>query len=88
MFPVSLLVRDQFDSVSKIAAIHTRLMILTGERDRVVPPDMGHALFAAAREPKRALFLPETGHLITPSSAFPAVAEFLEQRQSAAVAPR
>jgi uncharacterized protein len=87
IFPVSLLMRDRFDSMSKIAGIHTPVMIVTGERDLVVPPDMGHALFAAAREPKRALFLPETGHLITPSAALAAVTGFLEE-QKVAVLPR
>ena len=87
IFPVSLLMRDRFDSMSKIAAIHTPVMIVTGERDLVVPADMGHALFAAAREPKRALFLPETGHLITPSAALAAVTGFLEE-QKVAVLPR
>ena len=88
IFPVSLLMRDRFDSASKIAAIHTPVLIVTGERDLVVPPDIGHALFAAAREPKRALFLPTTGHLITPSTAFAAVTDFLREQKIAVAAPR
>ena len=88
IFPVSLLMRDRFDSASKIAAIHTPVMVVTGERDLVVPPDMGHALFAAAREPKRALFLPTTGHLIRPSTAFAAVTDFLREQKIAVAAPR
>jgi uncharacterized protein len=86
IFPVSLLMRDRFDSRSKIAAVHTPVMIVTGERDRVVPPDMGHDLYAAASQPKRALFLPETGHLITPGAAFAAVRDFLAQQSSIAAA--
>jgi len=86
IFPVSLLMRDRFDNRSKIAAVHAPLMIVTGERDRVVPPDMGHDLYAAASEPKRALFLPETGHLITPTAAFAAVSDFLARRSSTAAA--
>ncbi|HJT08428.1 MAG TPA: alpha/beta hydrolase [Stellaceae bacterium] len=88
IFPVSLLMRDRFDSMSKIAGVHAPVMVVTGERDLVVPPDMGHALFAAAHEPKRALFLPETGHLITPSTALAAVAGFLEEQKVAAAPPR
>jgi uncharacterized protein len=87
IFPVRMLMRDRFDSMSKIAAVDTPVMIVTGDRDRVVPPDMGHDLFAAAREPKRALFLPEAGHLITPTKAFAAVTEFLEQRSVAVARP-
>ncbi len=86
IFPVRTLMRDRFDSMSKITAVDAPLMIVAGDRDRIVPPDMGRDLFAAAREPKRALFLPQVGHVIEPSSAFAAVAEFLEQR-AAAVAP-
>jgi len=72
--------------MSKIAAVGAPVMIVTGNLDFVVPPDMGRDLFAAAREPKRALFLPETGHVIAPSSASAAVSEFLEQ-QGVVVAP-
>jgi fermentation-respiration switch protein FrsA (DUF1100 family) len=85
IFPVRMLMRDRFDSMSKIAAVDAPLMIVTGDRDRIVPPDMGRDLFAAAREPKRALFLPQAGHVIDPSSTFAAVVEFLDQ-QAAAVA--
>jgi uncharacterized protein len=85
ILPVRSLIRDRFDSMSKIAAVDTPVMIVTGSLDFIVPPDMGHDLFAAAREPKRALFLPQTGHVIDPSAAFAAVTEFLEQQ--AAVAP-
>ncbi len=88
IFPVRMLMRDRFDSMSKIAAVGTPVMIVTGDRDVVVPPDMGHDLFAAAREPKRALFLPEAGHLITPTKAFAAVSEFLEQRSVAIARPQ
>ena len=89
ILPVRSLMRDRFDSMSKIAAVDTPVMIVTGSLDFIVPPDMGHELFIAAREPKRALFLPQTGHVIDPSVAFAAVAGFLEQQAAVApVAPR
>ena len=84
IFPVRTLMRDRFDSMSKITAVDAPLMIVAGDRDRIVPPDMGRALLAAAREPKNALFLPQAGHVIEPSDAFAPVAEFLEQRAKAA----
>jgi uncharacterized protein len=86
ILPVRSLMHDRFDNMSKIAAVGAPVMIVTGSLDFVVPPDMGHDLFAAAREPKRALFLPPAGHVIEPSLAFAAVAAFLDQ-QAAAVAP-
>lgn len=80
ILPVRSLVRDRFDSMSKIAAVDAPVMIVTGNLDFIVPPDMGRDLFAAAREPKRVLFLPQAGHVIAPSSASAAVTEFLEQQ--------
>ena len=38
------------------------LFIVHGERDRVVPVDMGRSLLAAANEPKDARFFAEAGH--------------------------
>jgi uncharacterized protein len=88
ILPVRMLMRDRFDSMSKIAAVDAPIMIVTGDLDLVVPPDMGHALFAAAREPKRALFLPQAGHVIAPAAAVAAVAEFLAQRGVAVATAR
>ena len=87
ILPVASLIRDRFDSMSKIAAIDAPVMIVTGDLDFIVPPDMGRTLFGAAREPKRALFLPQVGHVIDPSSAFAPVAEFLDQTAASNMRP-
>ena len=50
--PARLLVKDRYASRSKIAEVDTDVMIFHGDRDRVVPFDLGEALFDAAREPK------------------------------------
>jgi fermentation-respiration switch protein FrsA (DUF1100 family) len=60
--PVRQLIRDRFDSLSRIAAIGALLLIVHGERDRVVPVDHGRRLLVAALEPKEGVFLPEAGH--------------------------
>ncbi len=60
--PVHWLVRDRFDSLSRIAALRVPLLVVHGERDDLIPVALGRALFAAAREPKRALWIPEGGH--------------------------
>lgn len=60
--PARLLVKDKFDSLSKIANIKTPLMIIHGARDRVVGQDHGRRLFAAASKPKTALWLEEAAH--------------------------
>ena len=38
------------------------VMVLHGEADRVVPPEMGRAVFEAARHPKESHFVPHFGH--------------------------
>jgi uncharacterized protein len=60
--PAICLVRDRFDSLSRIARVSAPLLILHGERDRVVPVRHGRALLAAATAPKEGWFCPEAGH--------------------------
>jgi fermentation-respiration switch protein FrsA (DUF1100 family) len=60
--PVSLLLRDRFDSVSAIGRVTAPILILHGEHDPVIPVRLGHALFAAAPEPKEGWFSPQAGH--------------------------
>jgi fermentation-respiration switch protein FrsA (DUF1100 family) len=60
--PVSLLLRDRFDSLSAITAVKAPILVLHGERDLVIPPRFGRALLAAAPEPKEGWFSPDGGH--------------------------
>ena len=60
--PVSLLLRDRFDTLAAIGRVKAPILVLHGERDPVVPARFGHTLFAAAPEPKEAWFSPEGGH--------------------------
>jgi fermentation-respiration switch protein FrsA (DUF1100 family) len=60
--PVDFLLKDRFDSLSRIAHIHAPLLVAHGERDTVVPTDLGRALFAAAHEPKESWFAPLGTH--------------------------
>jgi fermentation-respiration switch protein FrsA (DUF1100 family) len=59
--PASRMVIDRFDSLSRIGTVKAPLLILHGERDRVVPIRFGRALLDAAREPKEGWFAPEAG---------------------------
>ncbi|WP_299618739.1 alpha/beta hydrolase [Pelagibius sp.] len=54
--PVRLLIRDPWDSHSRIGSIKVPLFLMHGARDRVVPARFGRKLFEAASEPKQALF--------------------------------
>lgn len=60
--PVRLLLLDRFDSLSRIADVQAPLLIIHGERDRIVPVALGRQLFKAAPEPKKAVWLPRAGH--------------------------
>jgi fermentation-respiration switch protein FrsA (DUF1100 family) len=60
--PSRWLVRDRFDSISRIGNVAAPLLVLHGERDTVIPPKFGRKLFDAAPEPKEAHFLPEGLH--------------------------
>lgn len=60
--PVGWLMRDRFDSASRIGAVGAPVLILHGDRDAVVPIALGERLFAAAAEPKRFVRLRGVGH--------------------------
>jgi hypothetical protein len=60
--PAHWLVRDRFDSLSKIASIHAPLMMFHGDADTLIPIALGRRLFDAAPEPKTWLTIPGTGH--------------------------
>ncbi|MBV8061533.1 MAG: alpha/beta hydrolase [Alphaproteobacteria bacterium] len=62
MVPVHILLRDKYDSLSKIKDVHMPLLLMHGELDDVVPVKFGRRLFAAANEPKQVEYVPEAGH--------------------------
>ena len=78
--PASRMVTDRFDSLSRIGNVKAPILVLHGERDRVVPLRFGHALFDAASEPKEFWTAPAAGHEnLTQYGAFEAVADFLNR---------
>jgi fermentation-respiration switch protein FrsA (DUF1100 family) len=80
--PARWLVLDTWDNAKRIGELRAPLLILHGERDRVVPVRFGRRLFELAPEPKRALFVPDAGHndLFNRSEAIAAVMAFVEAR--------
>ena len=44
---VPLLLRHPFDSMARTGGVEAPVIVLTGNSDRVVPPDMGHAVLTA-----------------------------------------
>ena len=61
--PVRLLLKDRFDSASKIGRIRAPVLIFAGGRDRVVPERFARRLYEAAVDPKELRILPEATHL-------------------------
>ena len=83
--PVSLMLEDRFDSLSRIARVRAPILIMQGERDQVVPPLLGQELFAAAPEPKEFWSSPDGGHDdLFRFGADEAVLDFLQRRVPAA----
>jgi fermentation-respiration switch protein FrsA (DUF1100 family) len=78
--PASALVRDRFDSRARIGNVRAPVLVLHGERDRVVPVRFGRALFDAAPEPKELWIAREAGHEnLVRYGAFEAVLGFLQR---------
>jgi hypothetical protein len=78
--PASALVRDRFDSLARIGDVKAPILVLHGERDRVVPVRFGRALFDAAPEPKELWLAGEAGHEnLVRYGAFEAILGFLQR---------
>jgi uncharacterized protein len=76
--PVSLLMKDQFPSDTRIRKVTAPLMILHGVHDRVVPYAMGEQLFDLANQPKHLVRFLDGGHEdLDGHGALDAVARFL-----------
>lgn len=51
--PLGILAGRRFDSLARVAKIGVPLFVAHGDRDEIVPFELGERLFAAASEPKR-----------------------------------
>ncbi len=79
--PVRWLMKDRFDSLSKMDRVRAPLFVVHGERDRIVPVRLGRKLFAAANDPKEAVYLPNAGHNDLPAhGSIQLVIDYLERR--------
>jgi len=76
--PVRPLLKDKFDSLSRIGRVRAPILVMQGARDRLVPPAMGRALIAAATAPTELWVAPEAGHEdLGPFGAVEAAAGFV-----------
>ncbi|MGC9525125.1 MAG: alpha/beta hydrolase [Limnospira sp.] len=53
---------DRFPNLDQIGRVDVPILILHGDRDRVIPFSHGQQLYAAAGEPKLSLWVPGAGH--------------------------
>jgi fermentation-respiration switch protein FrsA (DUF1100 family) len=60
--PVRWLIRDSFNSDTRIGRVTAPLLVMHGVRDPTIPLRFGEQLFAAAHEPKQFVRFPEGGH--------------------------
>jgi fermentation-respiration switch protein FrsA (DUF1100 family) len=84
--PMGLLinaVEARYDTISKIGNVNAPVMVLHGDRDEIVPFELGEELFEAASEPKTFYRIRGAGHNDTyhvgGESYFEALREFVSQ---------
>lgn len=60
--PVDLLVRARYDLAARLGRVDVPVLVLHGERDSMIPAEMGKAVYDAAREPKEFCQIPGADH--------------------------
>src|SRR6266540_4280139 len=60
--PVSPLLADRYDSLGRAGRLAAPLLVVAGDRDRIIPAAHSRRLYDAAPEPKRFVLLPGADH--------------------------
>ena len=60
--PIGWLVRNHYDSISRIQQLDVPVLVLHGDQDETVPIDQGRKLYRAANQPKRFQALEGAAH--------------------------
>lgn len=60
--PVDLLVRARYDLAARLPKVDVPVLVLHGDRDSIIPLEMGKAVYDAAREPKEFYRVPGADH--------------------------
>ncbi len=64
IFPISLLLKDRYESDKKIINIKSPILIMHGEADKIVPFRMGKKLYELANQPKYSYFPKYDDHMM------------------------
>jgi fermentation-respiration switch protein FrsA (DUF1100 family) len=78
--PVRFLMKDQFRSDLRIRNVTAPVLIVHGDRDRVVPIESGERLYSLIEAPKRFLRVPGAGHEDLGMRAVEAMRAFVAER--------
>ena len=62
--PVSLILKDKYESLKKLKNIKIPILVMHGKKDRIVPFKMGKRVFERANEPKYSYFPEEDDHMM------------------------
>ena len=76
--PVRLLMKDQFRSDLRIGKVTAPVLVLHGDRDDVVPFELGQRLYGLINAPKRFVRFPGAGHEELGNGAVAAAKAFIE----------
>ncbi len=91
MLPVRFLLRDRFPSLDRIRRIASPVLVIAGDRDRIVPIDQSRRLYEAATAPKALLVVAGADHndveLLAGDEMIGAIVRFIEQRAQPARSP-
>lgn len=62
LFPVDLLLTQEFNSIQKVPTLKAPVLFIHGTADQTVPASMSQKLYDAAPEPKKLYLVPGAGH--------------------------
>ncbi len=77
--PVTAFITQRFDSASKIGRVKAPVLVVHGSRDRLIPPDLGRALYEQAGSPKRFVLVEGGTHYSTHALGQPQYREALKE---------
>ncbi len=60
--PVRLLLTDRYPVLDEVREVGVPVLVVAGEEDHIVPPDLSRSVYEAAAEPKRMVVIPGAGH--------------------------